>query len=206
MRFFLLLLIVAVVVAIIWLWLQGKKSSTGASSASRSLPPDIRRMKVGGVINLRGVGPELEDFDFVVDRRHLYVEDGFEWCELEATKGTGKAWLEVEDDDELCVSLCLEKLSLSDIGITSDDLARIERVDEGSITFQGEEFEYEDWGEAEFFRDGMRGKGERLKYWEFENETTGHSLAIERWGSGHFEVYLSENLRPSQYEVFTTEG
>lgn len=205
MKLLLLILIVGVVVAIVWTLRQSKKASSGAAP-SRPRGPDIRHMNTGGVVSLRGVGPELEDFDLVVERRHLYVEDGFEWCEYEAAKGNEKIWLEVEDDDELIVSLCLQKLTLAEAGISADDLARIERADEGSLTVAGEEFEYEDWGEASFYRDGIRNQAERVKYWEFENEDSGHTLAVECWGKGHYEVYLSETLRPSQYEVFTTEG
>lgn len=208
MQYLILFLIVGTLVAIAYFYLQSRKQGgAGASPQTTTRALKIQNVRPGGVISLKGAGPEMEDFDVVVEARHVYEEDGFEWFELEGMKGNAKVWIEVEEDDELEVSLCGRKLSLADLGLSAEDLERMERADEGTITFEGVAYTYEDWGKARFFRNGQRTtQGEKLKYWDFESADETQFLSIESWGGGHYEVYLSESLRPSQIEVFTTEG
>ncbi len=206
MQFFLFLLILAAIGAAFYFYRQSRKNAGDAAAKPSAKPPlDIRHVRPGGVISLRGAGPDLEDFDLVVDARHVYVEDGFEWFELEGMKGMEKVWVEVEEDDELEVSLSVRKLDLSDLGITPEDLDRMVKQDDGAIEHGGQRYEYDDWGEAVFYRNGQRQNGENLRYWDFESEDQTQFLSIECWGGRHYEAYLSESLRPSQIEIFSLQ-
>lgn len=203
---FLLVVLVIVAAVVIWIIARDKPASdTPASSKPSALL--IQNVREGGVLTLKGIGPELEDLDLVVRKRNLYIEDGFQWHELEAECGNRTIWLDVEEDDELEVSVTLEKLKLSDVGLTPDKLAEIERSDSGTIAFRDRDFEFDDWGEATFFRGGDRSSGgERFKYWDFEDEDETRFIGIERWGASSYEVFYSESVSERQIEIFGLEG
>ena len=89
----------------------GKNSLTdrGSGQPAVSNDPRIENMRPGGVFSLRGVGPNMDDFDVSVVGRHVYDEDGFQWLEIEGDAGTQRLWVTVEDDDEVEVSVTLRK-------------------------------------------------------------------------------------------------
>lgn len=198
----LVLLVVAVVGIIAW---QRSKSQTASdyNDSTSSLPLTIRNVGPGGVIHLSRVGAEMNDMDVEIVARHVYREDGFEWFELEGESADGKVWIEVEEDDELEVSVSLRKLKLSDLGLEPEKLDAIEKRDKGLIEFEGREYEYEDWGKARFLRYGSHDQPEKLKYWDFESEDGKWFLGIERWGEKEYLAYLSQALSPAQYEVYS---
>jgi hypothetical protein len=183
-----------------------KKASTESQSSSpKDVPLVIENVRPGGVVQLEGIGENLEDFDVVIKARHSYVEDGFTWYELEGERGTTPVWIEIEEDDELEVSICLRKLKLTEVGITGGDVEAIEAKDKGKIEFESIQYIYEDCGDATFYRNASRsGEGERRHYWDFESKDGKHYLSIERWGSKEYVAYLSEPLRPGQIKVFST--
>lgn len=201
----LLLLIVVTVGVIAYFIIQSQSHGTGIDDES---PPDldIRNVREGAAISLSGVGPDADDFDVIVVTRHLYDEDGFTWHELECEKGTEKVWIDIEEDDELEVSITLKTLKLADTGLTPKQLEEIIRKDEGEVHFDGETFEYDDWGDAVFYRRGDRSKGEKLRYWDFENESETKSLSIERWGANEYQVHLSEPLESHQITLYGLGG
>ncbi|MGN1125454.1 MAG: hypothetical protein ACI4SM_04630, partial [Candidatus Gastranaerophilaceae bacterium] len=66
----------------------------------------INNVGVGGVFKLANVDGYDEDLTLKVKRKHMYQEGDYFWYELECEKGDGeKAWVEVEEDDELVVSI-----------------------------------------------------------------------------------------------------
>jgi hypothetical protein len=199
MNLFLILLIVAGVAFILWT-LKGKRENTN-SDGSQSQVSGIRQVGAGNILLLSGIGEDIEDFDVVVQAKHLYVEEGFEWHELECERGAEKVWIEIEMDDELELSICRNQMSIEDAGFSVDDLERIERDDEGKLTVNGVKYTFEDWGEANFYRNQDRSRGERFKYWDFESKDGRKFLTVERWGQREYQVFLSEELRPSQYRI-----
>ncbi|MCH2154945.1 MAG: DUF4178 domain-containing protein [Opitutales bacterium] len=201
-----LLIVVALgVMAALWFFSRPKEA-TGEFNRSKDRPMTIKNVEPGGVLTLKGVGENIEDFEIVITGKHLYQEDGFEWFELEGERGAEKVWIEVEDDDELSVSLTVKKMKLSQIGLNPDEVARIEKADEGEISYEGRSYEFDDWGEAMFYRNGARAQGERFKYWDFESEDGLHSLTIEQWAGARMEAFLSENIRPAQIDIFSLDG
>lgn len=201
---FLLFLLIAVAALVYFIALQKSNRPRAETETEIDAPLSIENVRPGGVVQLEGVGPDLEDFDVVIKARHSYSEDGFLWFELEGERGATPVWIEVEEDDELEVSICLRKLKLSEIGISGDELDAIEDKDAGTIAFEGVTYEYEDCGDALFHRNGSReGGGERLHYWDFESPDGKQYLSIERWGRKEYNAYLSEPLRAGQIKVFS---
>lgn len=197
-----IIFILIAVAAFVYFFLNRKKSSKDATP--KEAPLVIENVRPGGVVQLEGIGKDLEDFDVVIKARHSYVEDGFTWYELEGERGTQPVWIEIEEDDELEVSICLRKLKLTEIGITGGEVEAIEAKDKGKIEFEGTRYIYEDCGDATFYRNAAQsGDGEQLHYWDFESKCGKHYLSIERWGRKEYVAYLSEPLRAGQIKVFS---
>jgi hypothetical protein len=199
MNFIILVLLAALVALGIWFWRQ---RSSSPKQQPRERPITIENVRPGGVLKLLRVGPDMEDFDVKVIGRHTYREDGFEWYELEGESHAGKVWLEVEEDDELEVSLSLRRLKLSEVNLSRERLEEIEQNDEGEVHFDGRTYEYEDCGEGEFLRDGDPSRCERFRYWDFEAEDGEYFLGVEAWGK-EYQVHLSEALSLSQVEIYS---
>jgi hypothetical protein len=201
MNLFLILLIIAGVAFVVWILKDKRKREAENSDDAQNRVDNIQQVGAGVVLSLRGIGDDIEDFDIVVQAKHLYVEDGFEWHELECERGAEKVWIEIEMDDELELSICRDKMSIKDAGFSVDDLERIERDDDGKLTVNGVKYIFEDWGEATFYRNQNRSQGEQFKYWDFESKDGRKFLTVERWGQREYQVFLSEELRPSQYRI-----
>ena len=201
------MLIVLVIVAIIVVFVMLKNPGDAEKAPPvTSADMKIENVGVGGTIMLRGVGADMEDFDLIITAKHIYDEEGYTWHELEAEKGARKVWITVEDDDELELSITVSKHKLRDAGITPEDLDRFKRNDDGSFDFNGVTYHFEEYGKATYFKAGNRSQGEKFHYWEFESEDERHYASVERWGTGEYELHISEPLRSSQIEIFTLKG
>ena len=201
MNLFLILLIIAGFAFIVWMLKDKRKREVRNSDGPQNQVDNIQQVGAGTVLSLSGIGDDIEDFDVVVQAKHLYVEDGFEWHELECERGAEKVWIEIEMDDELELSICRNEMSIKDAGFSVDDLERIERDDDGKLTVNGVKYRFEEWGKAIFYRNQNRSQGEQFKYWDFESKDGRKFLTVERWGQREYKVFLSEELRPSQYRI-----
>lgn len=186
-----------------------KMMNTSEGSGSQKAPSNspaqmkIENVDVGGTIMLSGVGTEMEDFDLIITAKHIYDEEGYTWHELEGEKGARKVWITVENDDELELSITISKHKLRDAGLSPEQLDTFKKDDDGSFTFNGVTYHFEEYGKAVFYRGGNRAQGEKFKYWEFESSDERHYASVEMWGSSEYELHLSEPLRQSQIQIFT---
>lgn len=195
-------LILAAAIAIIAFYKLSKGSPKKEEATEAALT--IQNVRPGGAIQLEGVGQNLEDFDLIITARHTYDEDGYRWHELEGEKGAEKVWIDIEEDDELELSICLRKLKLSDLAVSGRDLDQMEDDDDGEIQFEGQKFFYEESGDATFYRNSDRSqRGESFHYFDFETKDGTQYLSIERWSPKEYAVHLSEPLRPGQIKVFS---
>jgi hypothetical protein len=115
---------------------------------------------------------------------------------------------EWEFDDELEVSLTLERLSFRNLkddageAIDEDDLDQI-ADDKDVIVINGEKFWYEDdW--ASVYYGGT--KQEKVYMYEFENESHTKFLTIEEWsGSGkdEYQIYTSSPVEPASINIIS---
>ncbi|MGB0371105.1 MAG: DUF4178 domain-containing protein [Opitutales bacterium] len=204
MSLIVLVILVGVAGFVIFSLMQSKGGPIAPPPETRAMT--IENVDVGGTIMLSGVGPDLEDFDLIVTAKHIYEEDGYLWHELEAEKGAKKVWITVENDDELELSITVSKHKLRDAGLTPEQLDQFKKDDDGSFSLDDVTYHLEDYGKAIFYRGGNRAQGEKFKYWEFESKDERHYASVEMWGSGEYELHISEPLRSAQIQIFTLKG
>lgn len=201
-----ILLLVAGVLAY-WAWRSFFQQQKAHGSSFRPYASDelrIENVQAGGVIRIHGIGKDLDEFDLKVLARHVYRQAYFRWYELECDKGSGgKTWITVEEDDELLLSIVLCRLSLDDLGLTSNDLERIDEQERGKISYAGETFRYKDSDQALFCRYGDQEQAEMFYYWEFATKDGKKLISAERWADGDLEISYSETLKPSQITVYS---
>lgn len=197
-------LVLAVLVAIVILKRNSEVSAK--TKNNRSGLKIISNVGVGGVFRLANVDGYDEDLELKVMRKHMYQEGDYFWYELECIKGDGeKAWVEVEDDDELVTSIVLKKLKISEVsGVTPEKLAHDDDEESGRILYAGKQFNYTDSGNATFFRDCEDTKAEKLYYWDYKSGN--YLFSVERWGSADeksYEAYYSQIVKPLGITIFS---
>lgn len=115
---------------------------------------------------------------------------------------------EWEFDDELEVSMTLERLSFRNLkddtgeAIDEDDLDQI-ADDKDVIVINGEKFWYEDDWASVYYRGGRQ---EPVYMYEFENESQTRFLTIEEWsGSGRdeYQIYTSIPVEPGSITLIS---
>ena len=193
------LLVIAIAVAIALLCRNCALNKTVSKVPEDQL--HVLNLDKGGIFRLTGVGNNSEEINLKVIAKHLYRQGDYYWYELECDKGGGeKIWVEVEDDDETEVSIVLEKLTLADIGMTSNRLTLIDDEETGVVSYRGLSYKYTDSDEAVFYRFCDDAKAEKLYYWDFENGK--YSVSVERWGNRDYDVFYSQKMLPSQITVY----
>ncbi len=163
----------------------------------------ITNIDKGGIFKLTGVGENSEELVLKVLAKHLYQEGDFYWYELECDKGDGeKIWVEIEDDDQLTVSVVLKKLSLVETGVTKVYLDLIDDIEKGSITYKGKDFKYLESDEAVFYRFCEDKSPKKFYYWDFKSGV--NMLSFEKWSDKDYEVFYSQIMFPAQITVYST--
>lgn len=198
-----ILFIVIGLVVIYFIWRQSKKQNT-ANQTKGNEELNIKNVDVGGVINLRHIGNDMEDFDVTITAKNMYKEDGFTWYELEGDRGTSdKVWIEIEEDDELEVYVSLKEIKLRDIDISKNDLKEIDDEEEGEFTYNSEKYYYEDSGSATYYKNCDEANKEKFYYWDFLTDDEKHSIGIEKWSDDSYKVTLSEYVKLSQITIYS---
>jgi hypothetical protein len=142
-----------------------------------------------------------------------YRERGESWSELEVFSLTsgGTTYLEWEKDDEVEISLNGPELSLSEIGVSADQVEAMSEEEEGRISFDGRSYHYDDDYGATYFR-GDAAEGEKVYFYDFETKDEKYCLTVEEWGdeSAGYEyvAFVSEYIEPDAIEVLVlaTDG
>ncbi|ABK45664.1 hypothetical protein Mmc1_3174 [Magnetococcus marinus MC-1] len=202
-----LVLLILVAGAGFYIYSQQQRRTRRVANPKRALT--IQNVGAGGVVALRGVGPDLEDLDLTILGRHSYDEDGYRWFELQGDAGNRTLWLSVEDDDTLEVCLTLRKEPLAALGVAEAQLRAMQKAKQGSVQFEGQTYHFDEAGKAIFYRneDRLPPNGEAFHYWEFLSEDEQNGITVEQWGnSGNFECHIYQCLRPAQYTVYALEG
>lgn len=203
------LIILALLAGILYAVYRAWRQSQAASGADTGdTPPSVSEARVtdlwpGAIIHLRHVGSDMREEDVQITARHVYQQDNYQWWELEGESGSGKVWLDVEEDDELEIGISLEKLALEDLGLTAEALDGMAASRKGQATYHGETYNFLEAGQATFYRDGNRERGEALRYWDFEAEEDDYDLSVERWEDGNYGVYRMQPLKPSQIQIYS---
>ncbi len=185
-----------------WQFLK-KKIKSENSVAEPITDLKIENVRPGAVFELSNIGSDMEDFTLTVLAMHVYRQGNFIWHELECDRGGEKIWLDIEQDDELEVSIGLRRLDLHDIGLTEENLAKIEKNKKGSLLFESVEYKLAETGKCQFLRNGNEAHSESLTYWDFDSESD-KSIGIELWEDKSFTVTCSVAIKPSQVMVYST--
>jgi hypothetical protein len=207
--FIILILIVAGVM--VWRKFQTNKQKKLASEKDKtdqnlvgSNSLKIENVGQGGLIHLTNIGPEMEEFDLAVLARHVYKQGSSSWFELECDKGTEKIWLEIEEDDELEISIIVKKLKVRELEISIKDLKIMDEEEEGEFNFEGETFYLEESDSARFLKNGNTNNYESMYYWDFENDSGNKKVCVEKWSDNSYTASVSEPIDPSQVTVYST--
>lgn len=197
-------LVLAVLVAIVIL--KRNQEVVSKNKNKRSDLKIITNVDVGGVFKLANIDGYDEDLELKVMRKHMYQEGDYFWYELECIKGDGeKAWVEVEDDDNIVTSIVLKKLKISEVpGVTPEKLAHDDEEESGRVLYAGKQFSYNDSGNATFFRDCEDTKAEKLYYWDYKSGN--YLFSVERWGADSetsYEAYYSQIVKPLAITIYS---
>jgi len=180
-------------------------SGSGSTSAPAANRLSIEDVDVGGVLRLKDIKPEFGHVQASVKAKHLYREGTLSWTELELETDLGTLWLEIEKESgQLCLSLTLKSLTLTDLEVTEQRLEGIDDREEGALCYEGKIYQYEDSGTATFLENGSN--PEEFYYWEFESEDEESLIGVECWEDQYYEASYGEYLDRSQVEVCSLKG
>lgn len=168
----------------------------------------IQNVKEGGVVKIANLDGYDTDLELKVIGRNLYMEGDYSWYELECVRSDGeKVWIDVDDDDDLMISVVLQKLTKSDLKFSST-LENIDEEESGSANYKGTSFHYIDSGDAKFYKHCDDTKVEKLYYWDFKSASGRYLISVEEWksadGSHDFAYYYSQIVKPMSITVYST--
>lgn len=173
----------------------------------------IKDVAKGGAIRLEGHTYLVAGVSRYVETNDTFSKDkDSAWYELRLVHlVTGAvAWVEWEEDDELVISLTLEKLSFAVLSddeggvVDEDDLDEMAENDWG-IRLGNRDFKYADDYAARYQRDGVGRdtKGDKVYFYDFENGS--ETITVEEWKDGKddysYEIFLSRTVSPSSLTV-----
>ena len=169
----------------------------------------IQNVQPGGVIKIANVESYDEDLELKVIGKNLYTEGDYSWFELECVRPDGeKVWIDVDDDDELTVSIVIKKLALADLKFSSS-LETIDENESGNVIMKDssdKRFKYIDSGDAVFYKHCDDRKPEKLYYWDFKYYN--NLISVEKWGNSDskpdYEYYYSQIVKPHSITVYST--
>lgn len=166
----------------------------------------IQNVKEGGVIKLANVDGYNQDLDLKVIGRNLYMEGDYSWYELECVRNDGeKVWVDVEDDDDLIVSVVLKKIPNSEI-MPSKTYEEFDEDESGYVYYENAKYMYKDSGVATFYKHCDDSHKERVQYFDFVNSK--YMVSVERWLSDENKpdvlTYFSQIIKPASITVYST--
>ena len=168
----------------LWNKIFGKaKSSTGSG---RSVKRTLLNLQVGDIV-------QYDLLDYYVVGLIIYNDRGYKWSAYQMEAEGKRIWLAVEQDDALEVGI-YEPVKL-DMG---DKLPLPDK-----ISYKGKTFYLDEEGEAaivEVMGEAGAAAGQRIKYWEYEDESEDYALSIEQWG-GDLEVSYGYYVHPREFNI-----
>jgi hypothetical protein len=163
-----------------------KKQKKEKQLEARAAAHPLTRLKVGDALSYVGQ-------DFIVQGKLIFREGSFEWAEYKLADGSDIRWLEVEDDDDLYVTLYKE---VDDLRIDSPEPPR-------DLQYLGEHYELEEKGYATMRKEGDVGRRDlpQCRYYDYEGSGD-NMLSIEKWGE-NYEVSAGMTVSPHAIEIFS---
>ena len=198
----LILVLGAACVGLVWAaYRSRKKEEEQQQEQRRPDEPNLTTLSAkdarrGDVVTIVGAGDDLEDLCFTVDRIGRNRSGREEWGEISGVSKNRRVFLEWIDDDRLELLLRRDdELSLADLGLSEQDLARFDEEEsrDNRAVHRGTEYRYASSGEVHYSRDGAA--EESYYAWDCAGEGT-LTLGIEKWPGEPFVAGLSEKIAP----------
>lgn len=203
---FIIIVLLLVVLVAGFLWWRSKQNATTSVSKAQPDALILENVDVGGVLHVSLMEEPYLDYKLVITGKNKYQEGKYQWFEIVGDNGGERVSIEYERDDELEVSLQIERPKLRELSITKDDLAHFDDEEDGSFSYKGITFYYEDSGEAVFYRNCDPGDTEKCYYWDFESKDGKHLIGCEMWSDGSVEVTYSISVKETNIEVLSLKG
>jgi hypothetical protein len=207
-----LLVILGSALAVV-LWAMFRTNSprqVAAPAAPPAIDIDSWDAGPGDVISISGAAEDFSDIDLAVDRRSTYESNARRWVDLSGEFRGVRMYLEVyrHPQPDLIGILDPRKLSLSDIGVTEDQLADMDTRQDPSafVNFAGKQWRWESSREIRYFENDL-GDGEGLYRWLFQEPGGNRLVCVEKWEDEPFEIRLARRLNPRDITVYrATKG
>jgi hypothetical protein len=162
----------------------GSGGARAGSTPSQELSSDIRRLKVGDVVNHEGR-------DYLVEGTITFNEDGFEWKEHLLQDADAKVWISVEDEEGLEVALW-QRVAGATLAPGPE-----------TIDFEGTTYRLDEQGRAQYRAEGSTGTGEagRMEYADYE--AGDRRLSFERYSEdGTWEAGLGQVISEHVLDIY----
>ena len=208
MMTYLIELVLAVVLVLVLMNIFKKKPKPLPAPAAPQV--DLANLRVtdartGDVLSVAGVGDNMNDLDFTVDRTAQYQAGPRAWKELSGMYRDRRVALRVANDEEVeaAIHAAPRKLTIEDLGVTEDDLAQ---MDERQNTGDSFEFENHVWmyrlsRDTQVKRDDQA-QPSNFYYWEFREQDGNGLLAIRKPEGEPFAVTQYLGIPPGDVTVY----
>lgn len=135
---------------------------------------------------------DVGDLRFTVEKIHRYVSGDDEWFEVSGSYNGREVFVEQHNHGAVLVNLSPSTPSLNELGLSEDDLVRMDESRNPSETFSydGTEWHYRESQEIGWFNDGNP-EAEGYYNWDFADSTGERLLSVEKWEGEPFEIILS---------------
>jgi hypothetical protein len=161
--------------------------------------------RVGDAISVSGVGDNMEDLDYTVDRTTWVTAGSRQWVEIAGPYKERRVILRVGGDEEIEVAIHNDprKVTLEDLGLSEDDLAQ---MDERQNTADSFAFDDKTWFYV-ISREVQTQRSDRPQpdgyyYWEFRQQDGAGILGVRKEQSEPFAVTLFTGIQPGDVTVY----
>ena len=135
---------------------------------------------------------DVGDLRFTVEKIHRYVSGADEWFEVGGSYNGREVFVEQHTHGAVLVNLSQSTPSLNELGLSEDDLIRMDesRTPSESVFYDGTEWNYRESQEVGWFNDGSP-EAEGYYNWDFVDSSGDRFLSVEKWEGEPFETVLS---------------
>lgn len=172
--------------------------------------PDLANLKptdarTGDVISIHGVGDNMTDLDFTIDRSTWFHAGSRNWFEVSGPYRDRRVSMRVVNEEEIEVAIANDprKLTLNDLGLSEDDLAEMDDRQNPADTFEfdGVMWMYRQSADANSKRDDQP-QQVSFYYWEFREENGKRLLALRKPQGEPFLVTMYHGVPVSDVTVY----
>ncbi len=189
---FWIVVIALVLAGIVYLRQQAKQSARRPQKQSQpaaAIARTLFNLQIGDIVQYAGT-------DWAVEDRLLYDDGGYTWLEYLLQDGDRIAWLAVDEDDRLIVSLS-----------EPTDALQLEADPPQDLTVAEETYRCVEsgWASVSYTAPRNLAKAEnRCRYWDYEGSDN-KVLAIEKWRQT-WEVSLGYRIAPRALNLLPGDG